>query len=338
MDDIQTVIVHLLQRYRLKPGELSKKIGVSRQALHRHLRLLVDAKRIRKHGEGPHVSYSSTSDGATNTRVEQDETLCREQLLPRYLNEFTDSLEQYIRSLGKRKEIPTRPGIADLEFLLDTAAVYSSNIEGNTLDLNSFLNSRTSPRKHRPKEAQEIEDLVSAYEYAKKHALTEKNILSAHKILSREFVALSRQGIYRKEPVGVFSRQGLVYMAVEAHLVPEEMRAVFTVVRELLNRKLTLVESFFWASWLHLMIALVHPFSDGNGRTARLCEKWFLATTLGDRAFGVASEECYWNNRSRYYAALKLGVNYWEMDMGKAFPFFALLPGALHESIPSSPT
>lgn len=338
MDDLQTMIVRLLRKSEMKPGELSKTLGISRQALHRHLRFLIDEKRIRKEGKVPHVLYSSASDGTSNTRVLQDERLCRQKILPRYLDEFADAIEQYVRSLGKKKGASTKTGIADLGFLLDTAAVYSSNIEGNTLDFNSFLNSRMSPRKHRPKEAQEIEDLVSAYEYAKKHALTEKNILSAHKILSREFVALSRQGVYRKEPVGVFSRQGLVYMAVEAHLVQGEMVAVFTVVSDLLNRKLTLAESFFWASWLHLMIALVHPFSDGNGRTARLCEKWFLATTLGDRAFGVASEECYWKNRPRYYSALKLGVNYWEMDMGKAFPFFALLPGALHESIPASPT
>lgn len=328
MNAIHSQILRLLQTQWLKPGELSNRLGISRQALHRHLRLLVQEKRIQKHGTGPHVAYSATSNKGTTTRVQADEQLCRTQLLPRYLEKHADLLQKYIRQLRK-SATATRGRKIDLVFLLDSAAVYSSNIEGNTLDINSFLNSRMAPRKHRPKEAREIGDLVSAYEYAKKHLLDEKNMLHAHKMLSREFVATSRQGTYRQEGVGVFSRNGLEYMAVESHLVEQEMHALFDVIQELLRAKQTPPEYFFWGTWLHLMIALIHPFSDGNGRTARLCEKWFLAKTLGEQSFAVPSEEHYWKGRPQYYAALKLGVNYWEADMSRAFPFFALLPESL---------
>ena len=330
MHDPHTTILAILAKQRLKPGELAGKLGISRQALHRHLRMLLEAKRIQKHGIGPHVFYAATQDPETNTRVQEDYVLCREEILPHYLDAFADVLKGYMQRLRKQKGAEESH---DFRFLLDCAAVYSSNIEGNTLDLNSFLNSRMSPRKHRPKEAQEIEDLVSAYEYAKTHDLCEKNMLHAHKMLSREFVAASRQGVYRQEPVGVFSQQGLEYMAVEAHFAPQEMRTVFTIVSKLLSVKRSVPEYFFWASWLHLMIALIHPFSDGNGRTARLCEKWFLAVALGEQSFGLPSEEHYWENRSLYYAVLKLGVNYWEADISKAFPFFALLPEALKTSL-----
>jgi len=154
-------------------------------------------------------------------------------------------------------------------------------------------------------------------------------MLHAHRMLSRQFVAASRQGVYRQERVGVFSRCGLVYMAVEPHLVPREMQALFSIISKLLKKRHSPTESFFWATWLHLMIAFIHPFSDGNGRAARLCEKWFLATMLGEQSFAIPSEELYWKNRPRYYAALQLGANYWETNMSKAFPFFALLPQAL---------
>jgi Fic family protein len=32
---------------------------------------------------------------------------------------------------------------------------------------------------------------------------------------------------------------------------------------------------------IHLRLAQIHPFRDGNGRAARLIEKWFVAEKLG---------------------------------------------------------
>lgn len=329
MDLLPAKIVSLLQKEPLKPGEAARKLGISRQALHRHLRLLMEAKQVQRHGTGPHVVYSAVPKSKTDTRVWEDYRQCQEHLLPRYLQEFRGVFERYEQQFLRPKKADVADDALNFDFLLDAAAVYSSNIEGNTLNLNSFLNSRMTPRKYRPKEAQEIEDLVSAYGYARKNDFSEGNVLHTHKILSRQFVAPSRQGVYRREPVGVFSQRGLEYMAVEPHLVAQEMHELLRVVSQLRTGKRPLPERFFWATWLHLMIALIHPFNDGNGRTARLCEKWFLAGVLGERSFVLPSEECYWKNRSRYYASLKLGVNYWETDMHKAFPFFAFLPHAL---------
>jgi Fic family protein len=331
MDSIHSRIVSLLRGQPLKPGELAGKLGISRQALHRHLRTLVQGKQIQKHGAGPHVAYSAIQKDAANARVREDHAFSKVELLPPHLDDYGDQIEKFVRRLQKESPAGANGRKVNLAFLLDSAAVYSSNIEGNTLDLNSFLNSRMAPRKHRPKEAREIEDLVSAYEYAKTHTLDEKNILHAHAILSREFVAASRQGVYRKEPVGVFSRQGLEYMAVEWQLVPGEMDALFDVVQGLLRAKQAPAECFFWGAWLHLIIALIHPFSDGNGRTARLCEKWFLSQTLGRHLFALQSEESYWKKRPQYYQALRLGPHYWEADLRKASPFFALLPERLVE-------
>lgn len=330
MDVVRSHILRLLKRQELKPGELASKLGISRQTLHRHVRELVSQKSIEKHGMGAHVVYAAVPDDGKTTRVRDDEVLCRTRLLPHYLDDYADMLTKYARSRTTYHTTVGDERAINFGFLLDAAAVYSSNIEGNTLDLNSFLNSRMAPRKHRPKEAREIEDLVTAYEFARKHPLDETHMLRAHKILSKEFVAPTRQGKYRKERVGVFSRRGLEYMAVEPHLVAREMHTLYEVVRELLVAKHTPAECFFWATWLHLMIALIHPFADGNGRTARLCEKWFLVATLGrEVGFSVPSEEHYWKSRPQYYAALKLGMNYWEADMGGALPFFRLLPKTL---------
>ncbi|WP_220392957.1 Fic family protein [Chitinophaga lutea] len=34
---------------------------------------------------------------------------------------------------------------------------------------------------------------------------------------------------------------------------------------------------------IHLVFVKIHPRADGNGRSARLLEKWFLAVKLGKR-------------------------------------------------------
>lgn len=328
MDTIYIHILHCLEKQPCTPTELAEMLHISRQTVHKYLRVLVAEKKIVRHGKAPHVQYSVAIQTMDAKRVFKDYELCRNTLLPTYLKKYSRSFRQRLKHCGDAKKMTTA-GMADLAFLLDAAAVYSSNIEGNTLDLSSFLNSRMSPKRHRPKEAQEIEDLVSAYSFARKNDFDEKNVLHTHRILSREFVAPSRQGQYRKEPVGVFSHDGLVYMAVEPYLVAGEMHDLFTIVTRLTHEKQAPAERLFWASWLHLMIALIHPFSDGNGRTARLSEKWFLASTLGEQCFALPTEKQYWLQRSEYYACLKLGVNYWEVDMKKAVPFFDLLPQAL---------
>ncbi len=300
-------------------------MGISRQALHAHLRVLLEERRIEKHGAGPHVTYALAVQ--KTSRVGEDYERCRTELLPLYREKYGDLWKRFLSPHATGKGLAA--DVMDLQFLLDASSVYSSNIEGNTLDLNSFLNSRLAPRKHRAKEAVEIEDLVTAYEYARSHPLTERHMLHAHGLLSGQFVAPSRQGCYRQEPVGVFSQAGLEYMAVEPHLVEQEMHALFAIMPTLLSTQASEAERCFWATWVHLMIALIHPFSDGNGRTARLCEKWFLVRTCGEHAFVIQSEEAYWCQRPQYYRALKLGVNYWEADLGKAMPFFSLLPDGI---------
>jgi len=209
----------------------------------------------------------------------------------------------------------------DFDFLLTASALYSSNIEGNTLDLNSFLNKNVLSQK-RKKEAIEINDLKSAYLYAQKHHLSEKNLLEVHKILSPNLVSKNRQGQYRQEPVGVFGTEGLVYLAIEGKFVGTEMSLLFEQISKLLEKKMNKQEIFFWAQWCHLMLVLIHPFSDGNGRVTRILEKWFLAQRLGKEYWYLQTEKYYWDNLEQYYKNLNLGPNYWEVEFKKVKGFF----------------
>ena len=73
------------------------------------------------------------------------------------------------------------------ELMIEASAVYSSNIEGNPIDLDSWMNDKLLKEKLRPKAYQEIQDLIDAYGFARANTLVEGNILKAHGKLTQQF-------------------------------------------------------------------------------------------------------------------------------------------------------
>lgn len=218
----------------------------------------------------------------------------------------------------------------NFEYLTKSSAVYSSNIEGNTIDVNSYMNYELNKDTFKVgKEVEEIEDLIKAYTYAQQNRLDEKNLLHCHATLAKILLIPSKQGAYRIEPVGVFSKSGLVYMGVESEFVEKEMKLLLQDVATLLAAELTPIEVFYFAALLHLRFVHIHPFRDGNGRTARLLEKWFIAEKLGYNFWKIPSEEYYKNHQPDYYQAINLGVNFYELNYDRCLDFLSLLPNCL---------
>jgi Fic family protein len=50
------------------------------------------------------------------------------------------------------------------------------------------------------------------------------------------------------------------------------------------KREMSIEQVFFFASMIHLVFVKIHPWNDGNGRSARLIEKWFLARKVGRKS------------------------------------------------------
>jgi fido (protein-threonine AMPylation protein) len=95
---------------------------------------------------------------------------------------------------------------------------------------------------------------------------------------------------------------------------------------------LTHKEIFYFASMIHIWLAKIHPFNDGNGRSARLLEKWFLVSKLGMSAWSINSEKYYWDNRPDYYQNIALGYNYYVLYWNRCIPFLLMLPKAMQLS------
>jgi len=246
----------------------------------------------------------------------------------KYYKEYINQAGKDIPDLINQYDFTDKKG--DFSYLTKASAVYSSNIEGNTTDLNSFMNYELSKSKFKPgKETKEIENLVKAYEFAQKSELTEQNVFECHKILSKTLLIKSKRGEYRKEPVGVFGKSGLVYLAVEPEFVKKEMNLFFDDITKLLSEPLNEQEIFYHASLIHLKFVHIHPFTDGNGRVARLIEKWFTAEKLGKNFWKIPSEEYYKNHLIEYYEAINIGVNFYELNYDKCIGFLKLLPNCL---------
>jgi Fic family protein len=251
-----------------------------------------------------------------------------------YFSEYSNNVKVgWVEIINKLKE-KSQFTLEDFEYYIISSSLYSSKIEGNTLDANSFFRNRDKKASPKKKEVQEVETLMAAYKFASENNLNRTNLFKAHAILSTTLLPAKERGVLRKEQVGVRDSKTLkpVYLAVEPQFLKEEFAKLFDDIDELLNNELSHEEIFYFASMIHMWLAKIHPFSDGNGRTARLLEKWFLVSKLGMSAWSINSEKYYWDNRPDYYENIALGFNYYVLYWNRCMPFLQMLPKAMLQS------
>ena len=237
-------------------------------------------------------------------------TLGLKILRPDYFDDYKMQLKVDVETLfATLKNQPQ--SMDDFKFYLANSAVHSSNIEGNTVSFDTYLKSREFNLHLKTKEIKEIEELILAYQFARENNLTLANILKAHEILTQSILVKKERGKIRKVKVGVRNEGRLIYLAVEPEFIKQELEKLFSDISILLKAKLTTVEIFYYAAYIHLVFVNIHPFVDGNGRATRLIEKWFLAKMVGDNAWCITSEKNYWDQRPTYYKNLQIGVNYY---------------------------
>jgi len=254
------------------------------------------------------------------------------QLLPSHLLQHyaTQVAETQLKDGLAQLEAKGAMAATDFEFYMQSSATYSSNIEGNSIDIDTYLKNKRFNIKAKPKEMAEIDDLIEAYAYAQANPLNLSHFLISHALMSRHLLSLkSQRGKLRNQQVGIFSNGNIEYMAAEAADVRPEMDKLFQDVDHLLVKQLSLTEVFYFASALHLMFEKIHPFMDGNGRAGRLLEKWFLASKLGPVAWAIRSEEHYAKHRPDYYRYIHIGFDYYNLKLDNILPFLLMLPQSI---------
>jgi len=248
----------------------------------------------------------------------------------------TELLQDYLQQVGSLSE--KFDALKDAEISTDTfsfytsvASVFSSKIEGENIELDSYIKHKGMGIQFHPDYTKKIDDLYDAYIFAKSNKLTVENIALAHKLLSKNIVAKSYQGKVRTQNMYVASDDGRIeYVAATPYEVVSEMDKFYEDLSYLLNQKLSIEEVFYYASFIHLVFVKIHPWNDGNGRSARLLEKWFIAQHLGEKAWFLQSEKNYYLQHQTYYNNLRrLGVEYQNLKYNLALPFLLMLPMSL---------
>ncbi len=115
------------------------------------------------------------------------------------------------------------------------------------------------------KEIQEVKNAYAAYEEVSSIDVYDINELKRlHGIMTKYVTDVS--GEFRLGEEGVFSGDKCIFMAPPAKYVPEQMENLFSWMRE--NKDA--IHPLILSAVFHYEFVFIHPFTDGNGRMARL--------------------------------------------------------------------
>jgi Fic family protein len=241
------------------------------------------------------------------------------------IQEFKESC--IISPLEKLNQLKKEELTVDyFQFYNSVSSVYSSKIEGEEIDFDSYFNHRFLHVKFKPDYTQKADDLYAAYEFIEKNQINLENIKKAHKILSKNLLPKSQQGFIRTNPMFVLNSDDKIeYIAANPQQLDKELAKFSHDLELIVNSNLNDYEIFYYASLLHLVFVKIHPFQDGNGRTARLIEKWFLRQKIGEKAAAIQLEKYYFINNADYYRNIrKIGLEYEFLDYSKSVDFLLM--------------
>ncbi|MEA3560367.1 MAG: Fic family protein [Candidatus Omnitrophota bacterium] len=208
----------------------------------------------------------------------------------------------------------------------------STAIEGNKLTLKqveALVEGKTIVATNKDK--QEVLNYLKALEriptLAQKGEFNRKTLLNVHKLITDNTLKnTSDCGVFRNVQVYVGKRifDGTGFKEVVEYMPPKTEK-VPKLADEFL-RWLNLGETWkinpvLLAGNVHYEIARIHPFIDGNGRTARLFATLVLYLSGFDHRRLFALDDYYDRDRNTYYAALKT-VDKKTRDLTKWLEYF----------------
>ncbi|MCD8132264.1 MAG: Fic family protein [Clostridiales bacterium] len=191
---------------------------------------------------------------------------------------------------------------------------YASNkIEGNPLTEQQVSDAiESDPHRHFLKPEQEVRNYFLALNLLEDKK-NQKVKFSKELIL--EVQALVEMGA-SKEKIGLRQAMlsGVVFAVYDsASGLPEYIPPEYTDIPELLDELVEYVNNtddhpLIIAAVVHYQLVTIHPFEDGNGRTARLLSGYLL-DCYGYGFHGIGSlEEYFAYDPEEYYASLQMGL------------------------------
>lgn len=188
-----------------------------------------------------------------------------------------DKIDQYAQAIAKRRPL-TPDEVKELDAYFRIGLTYSSNaLEGNSLTLSEtkvLLEDGITAGGKPIRDCFEATGHAKAYDYmltlarSKDLQLSEDVILRLHQLFYSG-IDEDRAGCYRSGQVFI---TGTEYVPPAAQDVPGLMQDFIASV----NEKRSQLHPVHLAAYAHRGLVDIHPFQDGNGRTARLLMNMIL--------------------------------------------------------------
>lgn len=209
----------------------------------------------------------------------------------------------------------TQPQLAKLlSAARDLSTYASTSIEGNPLpltDVRQLLKNRPESARQSEQEVLNYNQVLIQLQEREEKSFTAELILQIQRGVTAGLLPPHQVGAWRQEPVVVYEpRSGsIVYL-------PPDHQDVTRLMDELVGfvqAEQATLDPLLLAGLFHKQFVVIHPFVDGNGRTARLATNFLLAG-LGLNFFNLLSFENYYNqNVTRYFQQVGLFGNYYEL-------------------------
>lgn len=188
-----------------------------------------------------------------------------------------DRIDQYAQAIAKRRPL-TPDEVKELDAYFRIGLTYSSNaLEGNSLTLSEtkvLLEDGITVGGKPIRDCYEATGHAKAYDYmltlarSKYFLLSEDDVLRLHQLFYSG-IDEDKAGRYRSGQVFI---TGAEYIPPAAQDVPGLMQDFIASV----NEKRGQLHPVHLAAYAHRCLVDIHPFQDGNGRTARLLMNMIL--------------------------------------------------------------
>ena len=121
------------------------------------------------------------------------------------------------------------------------------------------------------RDIQEVKNAYKAYEmFNEVNPYSIKDLKKMHGIIT--FLTIDESGEFRKGKEGVFDGDKCIFMCPPPGMVNELINQLFNWMKENKN----VIHPLILSSIFHYEFVFIHPFSDGNGRMARLWQNILL--------------------------------------------------------------
>ena len=178
--------------------------------------------------------------------------------------ELVSEISEKVGRINSHKELENKPYLRRNNRI---RSIHSSlKIEANSLSLS---NVRDVINGHLvmgdQNEIQEVKNAYEAYKHvADINPASITDLKKIHGIMT--FKTVMESGMFRKGEEGVFSGDECIFVAPPPHMIDELMKNLLTWVKKSEGS----VHPLILSSVFHYEFVFIHPFSDGNGRMARL--------------------------------------------------------------------